>query len=330
VRGNRTGSGWFKKGQSGNPSGRAKNGNPSGRPKRLPEFAPNTDDPDGADRRTVGNLVVEARKFSGFHTGDLAVHNGRWILAASYCGGCRGSVSDLWHSEWTNISVYRRLLFCKHLAAGFDRRCDQQEISEDKGVRKKRGWLGLAFDNFLFELRPTLTENQKIQKIAGRELRLLETQQIRAYREAKRRARVQRQQMAEKAAQDRSRDRAHQRMVKDVRRLEQKFGQVGGLYFNYSNVGIEIYRGGVGARVGELIARVRCYGTPTSFAYDLEMAEWFAAKKGETFSSERPMMQYLRKALRQAAAETVARRAAAQRSHDAASRGGQSRGAMRS
>jgi hypothetical protein len=191
------------------------------------------------------------------------------------------------------------------------------------------GW-DIAFDNFLFELRPTLTENQKIQKIAGRELRLLETQQIRAYREAKRRARVQRQQMAEKAAQDRSRDRAHQRMVKDVRRLEQKFGQVGGLYFNYSNVGIEIYRGGVGARVGELIARVRCYGTPTSFAYDLEMAEWFAAKKGETFSSERPMMQYLRKALRQAAAETVARRAAAQRSHDAASRGGQSRGAMRS
>jgi hypothetical protein len=37
----------------------------SGRPKRPPEFAPNTDDPNGADRRTVGNLVIEARKFSG-------------------------------------------------------------------------------------------------------------------------------------------------------------------------------------------------------------------------------------------------------------------------
>jgi hypothetical protein len=59
VRGNRTGKGWFQKGHSGNPSGRAKN---------HPELAPNTDAPvpnNGADRRTVGNLVTEARKFSG-------------------------------------------------------------------------------------------------------------------------------------------------------------------------------------------------------------------------------------------------------------------------
>jgi hypothetical protein len=56
VRGNRTGKGWFVKGRSGNPSGRAKS---------PPKFAPDTDDPDGADRRTVGNLVIEARKFSG-------------------------------------------------------------------------------------------------------------------------------------------------------------------------------------------------------------------------------------------------------------------------
>jgi hypothetical protein len=63
VRGNRTGRGWFKKGQSGNPSGL---------PKTPPsEFAPNTDDPDGADRRTVGNLVVEARKYSGLAVDTL-------------------------------------------------------------------------------------------------------------------------------------------------------------------------------------------------------------------------------------------------------------------
>jgi hypothetical protein len=63
VRGNRTGRGWFKKGQSGNPSGR--------RPKSAPKFAPNTDDPGGADRRIVGNLVIEARKFSGLAVDTL-------------------------------------------------------------------------------------------------------------------------------------------------------------------------------------------------------------------------------------------------------------------
>src|SRR4029077_3886760 len=62
VRGNRTGRGWFKKGQSGNPSGLPKT------PPVLLEFAPNTDDPDGADRRTVGNLV---RKYSGLAVDTL-------------------------------------------------------------------------------------------------------------------------------------------------------------------------------------------------------------------------------------------------------------------
>ena len=62
MRGNRTGRGYFEKGRSGNPAGR---------PKTLPEFASDTDDPDGADRRAVGNLVTEARKFSGLAVDTL-------------------------------------------------------------------------------------------------------------------------------------------------------------------------------------------------------------------------------------------------------------------
>ena len=72
MRGNRTGKGWFVKGRSGNPGGRLKNGGPSGRLKKPPpEFAPGVDGLGGADRRTVGNLVIEARKFSGLAVDTL-------------------------------------------------------------------------------------------------------------------------------------------------------------------------------------------------------------------------------------------------------------------
>jgi hypothetical protein len=59
---NRTGKGYFVKGRSGNPGGR---------PKNPPEFAPSTAGSAGADRRSVGNLVIEARKFSGLAVDTL-------------------------------------------------------------------------------------------------------------------------------------------------------------------------------------------------------------------------------------------------------------------
>lgn len=62
VRGNRTGRGWFEKGRSGNPGGARK---------RPPEFAPSKVDPDRADRRIVGNLVIEARTYSGLAVDTL-------------------------------------------------------------------------------------------------------------------------------------------------------------------------------------------------------------------------------------------------------------------
>jgi hypothetical protein len=62
VRGNRTGKGWFVKGRSGNPSGRAKEPSPE---RRLEEQARRE------VYREVSNIVVEARKYSGLAVDTL-------------------------------------------------------------------------------------------------------------------------------------------------------------------------------------------------------------------------------------------------------------------
>ena len=63
MRGNRTGRGWFKKGQSGNPSGLPKN--PPSPERRLEEQARRE------VYREVSNIVVEARKYSGLAVDTL-------------------------------------------------------------------------------------------------------------------------------------------------------------------------------------------------------------------------------------------------------------------
>jgi hypothetical protein len=63
VRGNRTGRGWFKKGQSGNPSGLPKN--PPSPERRLEEQARRE------VYREISNIVVEARKYSGLAVDTL-------------------------------------------------------------------------------------------------------------------------------------------------------------------------------------------------------------------------------------------------------------------
>jgi hypothetical protein len=58
---NRTSKGQFVKGVSGNPGGRFKD--PSKHPVPPPGYAP--DQTDAIDRRTIRNIVIEARRFSG-------------------------------------------------------------------------------------------------------------------------------------------------------------------------------------------------------------------------------------------------------------------------
>jgi hypothetical protein len=75
MRGNRTGKGWFAKGQSGNPGGRLKD--PLKHSMPSPGYAPDPTvaerrpDPTVADRRPISNLVVEARRYSALAVDTL-------------------------------------------------------------------------------------------------------------------------------------------------------------------------------------------------------------------------------------------------------------------
>ena len=93
---------------------------------------------------------------------------------------------------------------------------------------KDAGGLDILLRGWIFELRPAITERQKIQKIADRDVQLKNNQKLKLFREKRA---LKRQQEAEAARLEK----AKARMVLHIRRLEKKFARAGQLKFDYSD-----------------------------------------------------------------------------------------------
>lgn len=148
---------------------------------------------------------------------------------------------------------------------------------------KDAGGLDILLRGWIFELRPAITERQKIQKIADRDVQLKNNQKLKLFREKRA---LKRQQEAEAARLEK----AKARMVLHIRRLEKKFARAGQLKFDYSDP-IRIYSQKTKDYQSEEIARLGCYadkaGHSLSYCYyELETAPRFSSKKLEVFTDE--------------------------------------------
>lgn len=177
---------------------------------------------------------------------------------------------------------------------------------------KDAGGLLGAIDNFFFELRPAFTEKQKIQKLAGRKIRLEEARHAKLYREEQARdraekARIYRQERAEEALK-RKLTKANDRLIKDVRYLERKFSGVVNLQFQYAIDGINVFTMDHAADAWTKVVSMRCKKDPSTdrVIYELDASPQFFPKGTDTYFLLTELIIRARDILRRAAAESIA------------------------
>lgn len=179
------------------------------------------------------------------------------------------------------------------------------------------GW-DILIRKWIFELRPAITERQKIQKIARRDERREENRKLKSFREGASRKRIEKRQRELETASERRYANAlathKDRVARRVRRLEQKFAHMGQLHFDYSDA-IEIYRQNDEGFLSEKIVRLNfCLVRPSYVGsdfylrcyYELQTAPRFGYEATEKFLDKRSLIKSVRKILRRAAAETIA------------------------
>jgi hypothetical protein len=167
------------------------------------------------------------------------------------------------------------------------------------------GW-DIAIGNFLFELKPTFTEFQKIQKIADRQLRASDAAHLKLFRQEQAREKHNNHQRAIEAAWEKRRADAYDKLVTKVARLENKFAKVAHLRFEYSNQ-IDVYAKTNGSRY-EMIIRLNCELGPSNLSsYRIQTAPQFGYATGTTFLDLPTFVDVIRGILRIIAAEQVVR-----------------------
>jgi hypothetical protein len=180
-------------------------------------------------------------------------------------------------------------------------------------LRKKAkdiGGLDLLLKNFICNLQPAITEKQKIQKAADRAFRLQDASEVKAYRERRADELAQKRQQAFSDRLEQGRLKAHDQMAGRVRRLDSKFAAVGNLHFEYSDP-IKIYRLDSDGYLGENIVSLGCLldpDNPSRCVFEIKTSPRFGYVKPKIFYNSEFLLRSVRKLLRSAAAENVARK----------------------